>query len=381
MPLFKKLNQSEFIELAYLKGWASGKPEIKIETLPKVSFYSMGKRDSHPSVEVRTASSILVTLPEVVIQGSSFGLIYEDKIIPGGLAHSPVWMSSEFIDAGNGFYQYTVKKLVAIDDTNPCLLGFICHWGHFFIDALDRLLKYQELNLLDRLMLVADPDFLDLHPQVDATFAVPQVTQLMRLLGIRLDPSRVFPVLKTHDYVVSNMVTCTLEAQKPAISSGNFVKLRERVLGHVDRIDDDKKSLVFVGRSEVTKRLILNQDTLCRYLEQAKGCRVIFPEHLSLDEAINIFSSASRVILPVGSAKFNLIFCRPGTKVICITPMGYTSSKSGLVMMIRHMCHALGLILAFYECEIERAPILLNSNLLISKSDIRRILAEFDDLS
>ncbi len=48
------------------------------------------------------------------------------------------------------------------------------------------------------------------------------------------------------------------------------------------------------------------------------GFRVIEPEQLSLAAQIAAFASADIVVGPSGSAMFNVVFCRPGTKVLDI---------------------------------------------------------------
>jgi len=48
------------------------------------------------------------------------------------------------------------------------------------------------------------------------------------------------------------------------------------------------------------------------------GFRAVCPETLSVVEQIALFSSAEMVVGPSGSGMFNIVFCRPGTKVIDI---------------------------------------------------------------
>jgi hypothetical protein len=83
-----------------------------------------------------------------------------------------------------------------------------------------------------------------------------------------------------------------------------------------------------------------------------------------------------------GSAKFNLAFCRPGAAVVCVILSGYAAQNAGVVIMTRHLCHALGLKLAFYEVEIAgRHPTVLNSNIVISEADATHMIGPHDDMA
>ncbi len=255
----------------------------------------------------------------------------------------------------------------------------VCHFGHFFVDALDRLFALEAAGRLGGPLLVSDRDFFDLGPRLDERHAVPQVSQLIDLLGMRIDASRVIALDKGRDHAVADLWLPTLQSNKPAVSVAAFRTLRERVWGAVPD-DGAARGVVFVGRADVRKRFVRNQDAVLDAFARRHGVTPVFPEHLAAPDAVHTFRAASGVILPVGSAKFNLAFCRPGTKVVCVTPKGYAAMNGGVVMMTRHICHGLGLPLAFYDVEIEPDELLLNSNLIIGDDDVDRIMDTFEDL-
>jgi capsular polysaccharide biosynthesis protein len=145
----------------------------------------------------------------------------------------------------------------------------------------------------------------------------------------------------------------------------------------VDLVDKENTTL-FVGRRDVKKRYIVNQQILVEFLARVHHIRTIYPEDLSTKEAIQQFSNASNIIIPIGSAKFNLVYCHPGTKVVCIAPMGYSAINGGVVLMTRHLCQSLGLKLVFYESEIELRQPLINSNFLLTEADMENIIEILD---
>ena len=382
MPLYHLLNQAQLIELAAKQGWLEGVSALsrRFEDIPPIDYFSSGRRGTLPEARLETLSRMRMRIPTAIIHGQNFSLIIEDKIFPGGFAHSFGTSAAWKPTAGGQFY-YRPKGMRRVEAKSPCLLGMTSHWGHFFVDALDRLFQLEELKRLDAPLLIGDPDFLDLRPQVDDRHSVPQVSELMRLLGVRLDPGNVIPILKQFDYEASDITVCTLESIKPAISSGSFRMLRQRLLGEVGQVLDDSREFIFVGRSDIKKRFILNQQALMGYLERVHKAETVFPEHLTVEQAIRTFSSASRIIIPIGSAIFNLAFCRPGTKVVCITPRDYAAQNAGVALMTRHLCHALGLKLAYYEVEIREKHPLINSDMIISEADIGNIVDVFENMA
>ena len=76
---------------------------------------------------------------------------------------------------------------------------------------------------------------------------------------------------------------------------------------------------IYVSRQNSNYRNILNEDDLIKLLK-SKGFRIIDPNHFDIDEQIELFSSAKIVISASGSGLSNIIFCKPGTKILEIRP-------------------------------------------------------------
>ncbi len=380
MPIYRLQDQKALINLAEKRGWLESPSDLSVVkvVVPQVLFSDTSQVKKYlPETELECQKSVRICLPEAIVHGRNFSLIVGNDIFPGGLTHSfapsPGWVS---VDSQHVEYVPKFDAERAIDDAE--LLGLVCHWGHFFVDALDRLLMLENYGAIPPRLLVGDPNLFNLNPQVDECFSVHQVSELIRVLGIDWEPSKLLPVPKCEDLLVTNLHMWTLHSTKPSISSSSFLEVRSRAGVAGRREPGAKADLLFVGRSDVRKRLVRNQDALVAELENVHGAKAIFPEFITVKEAIACFSEASRVILPVGSAKFNLTFCRPGTLVICVNPKGYSELNGGVTLMVRHMCHALGLQLCFYEVDIEPAKILLNSNLVFSQRDAQAMIDMFD---
>jgi len=57
------------------------------------------------------------------------------------------------------------------------------------------------------------------------------------------------------------------------------------------------------------------------------GYKVINPQLYEMQEQIEIFSNAEKIIAPHGSNLANIIFCKPGTEIFEITPSFRDSEK------------------------------------------------------
>ena len=66
-----------------------------------------------------------------------------------------------------------------------------------------------------------------------------------------------------------------------------------------------------------SSRVLVNEAELAAALS-GLGFEVLEPEALSPAEQVAAFASADAVVGPSGSALFNTVFCRPGTKVLDI---------------------------------------------------------------
>ena len=62
-------------------------------------------------------------------------------------------------------------------------------------------------------------------------------------------------------------------------------------------------------------------------LLRKKGYKIINPQLYSIDEQIDIFSNAEKIIAPHGSNLANIIFCKPGTEIIEIAPYFQKNEK------------------------------------------------------
>ena len=81
---------------------------------------------------------------------------------------------------------------------------------------------------------------------------------------------------------------------------------------------------IYISRGDRGMRIIVNERELVNVLS-GYGFRIVKPERHSVYEQAQIFSSAQVVVAPHGAGLTNLVFCRPGTKVLEILSPQYVN--------------------------------------------------------
>lgn len=73
---------------------------------------------------------------------------------------------------------------------------------------------------------------------------------------------------------------------------------------------------IFVSRKPEEGRSFVHETEILESLLFPLGYAVVYPQDLSLQQQINLFQQVDEIIMPHGAGMTNIIFCRPGTKVI-----------------------------------------------------------------
>jgi len=101
------------------------------------------------------------------------------------------------------------------------------------------------------------------------------------------------------------------------INLNDSIKILKEFLNPKINLDSSKK--IYVTRQDSSYRKIINESDVITLLRE-KGYKVINPQLYEIDEQIEIFSNADKIIAPHGSNLANISFCKPGTEIIEITP-------------------------------------------------------------
>lgn len=381
--IYRQPTLAEFVGFAKARGWTAPDADYRetVENLPSVPVASRNAAGRTSALQIARPEAIDVRMREAFVVGRNFSLLVDDLMVPLGYAHSPfahspsITLGSPELElVGPRRVRYAPKTPIRVDSSPlPRLVGIVSHFGHFFVDAIERLTVLGQRGSLRRPLLVDDNLF---GARTLRGAVVPQVGDLAAKLGCGLDPASLLAVHPKSDYLLDEFEFRTPDAVKPLVSPRAI-----RALASVPRESVSRPTqCIFVGRSMVQNRRVLGCENLLPLL-QTHGCREVLPEHLSITEAIAAFAGADRVILVIGSAKFNLAFCSPGTRVVGIVPEGYVNG--GTSLMLRHLCSLLGLRLGIYECAVEggtpgASPI--TADLRMDAVDVKRIFSLLDQL-
>ncbi len=101
------------------------------------------------------------------------------------------------------------------------------------------------------------------------------------------------------------------------LSLNNSIKILKEFINPNTGVEISKK--IYVTREDSNYRKVINEGDVVTILRE-KGYRVINPQLYDIEEQIEIFSNAEKIIAPHGSNLANIIFCKPGTEIYEIAP-------------------------------------------------------------
>ncbi len=101
------------------------------------------------------------------------------------------------------------------------------------------------------------------------------------------------------------------------LSLKNSVKILKNFIN--PNVNNNSSKKIYVTREDSHYRKIINEGDVITLLRE-KGYKVINPQLYEIDEQIEIFANAEKIIAPHGSNLANIIFCKPGTEIFEISP-------------------------------------------------------------
>jgi len=108
------------------------------------------------------------------------------------------------------------------------------------------------------------------------------------------------------------------------LSLKDSIEVLKKFINPRTNVEISKK--IYVTRQDSNYRKIINESDVVTLLRE-KGYRFINPQLYEIDEQIEIFANAEKIIAPHGSNLANIIFCKPGTEIFEITPSFKNNEK------------------------------------------------------
>lgn len=178
----------------------------------------------------------------------------------------------------------------------------IGNYGHFLLDGFSGISAILDSGDFRNFAFVTPP----LSPRQKEQFD---------LIGI--NPR----VLAEEIYRVRNLVFSNSMAYALHTPNLNFLSLRQRMMHESLSLDSAK--MIYVSRRNIEKRRLQSEAALELALQKA-GYRIVCPETMSAKEQIAVFAAADVIVGPTGAAFANVLYAKPGARIIEIIPRDMT---------------------------------------------------------
>ena len=218
------------------------------------------------------------------------------------------------------FHERLVQSAPTIEGVHLITSHYPSHnFGHFMLDMVPLI----EFGTLRRLPMLTKP-LLAWQKQIYCAMGVD-------LSGVR---EMAEPVYFLADVIVSNRHN----AASTHAASPHLREVFARILKRVRQsgVTESRGGKLFVSRDGLKKRQITNGRSIRVELEK-RGFQAAAPELNSFEQQASIFSNADIIVTEFGAAMANVVFCRPGTKIVEIIPEDQNDPWSA------HLCASLGL--------------------------------------
>jgi capsular polysaccharide biosynthesis protein len=188
--------------------------------------------------------------------------------------------------------------------------GNYCHWMFEFVARAallrDAYPKWEELN-----GILIDPTHAGFQVETLRALGIPEEKLISNQEGIYLEADELVVPSPFAHWPVFDPATCQL--------------LRSLFLQNPKSTRDAAKypKRIYLTRSEATYRRVLNDAEVQTWLASAGFVSVTLSQ-MSVAEQATMLSMAEVVVAPHGAGLTNLVFCKPGTKVLEIFPHNYS---------------------------------------------------------
>jgi len=287
---------------------------VPIQTLePEADFHSFYKDGlDSPCIHRNEAGDRYVDLPETFVAeipgGRAFGcdgaIITPTDYLLQDL--SPEYTANRYITGKHSVLaQMRLPKIHYVHGTVAVLATLSAQqfFAHWMMDMLPR------IGLLEDAGISLD--------QIDKFFVnspnLPYQRQTLEALGI---PGSKIIDCVTHPHIKADCLVVPSPVSGVFASSSetcNF--LRQRFLNDGGGPDADYPKRIYISRANTSHRRITNENEVINELS-AYGFVAVEPQNMSLAQQSQLFAAADVIVMPLGSAMANTVYCHPNAKII-----------------------------------------------------------------
>lgn len=238
----------------------------------------------------------ILSAEKCVLFGNGHVILQDGSLVAETIAGSSVTSAPDFDAAGLEVMRGDYALLRKAGDSN---------FGHWLVELLPRIIDFQEaLDGNIKFLVPLNPmSMLDLR------------RRSMELMGV--DEERIVPVsaaprmVERLHFITSNSIHSHTHDAERLTEMVETIKSRKSATRLGRRI--------FAGRESALRRKLLNEDSILHVAEK-HGFEIVYPERLTLDEQIDVFSQSSMIAGVSGAALTNVIWAAPKTPVLSMLP-------------------------------------------------------------
>lgn len=211
---------------------------------------------------------------------------------------------------------YTKSKYFLKIDVVFSLCGVhSTHWGHFVWCYLPKIKTLSALSHLDQIVvLVPETDDQQLKDLIDYSIRLYGNYEILYVSNKTLVNCNQLYYCTTTTWITDHANYQIIADHQPTqFALDALLEFNNQILGNKVMKPFRRLYLPSAGNRKLTN------SSEIQIFFQNLNFEIIDPRDLNLDDKIKLFSEASHVAGPSGSGHYNVLFCRPGTKVLALS--------------------------------------------------------------
>lgn len=284
-------------------------------TNPKV----FGENSKKTSFEVEIAATELWVINDIQVVGS-FILLKNETI----LNYEPAAHPSNGFVAGTWHYLIGVKN-----EPNTGILSFFyeeertlneailisgrcsTNYFHWLIEYLPKFLAVDLSNIDQSVPVIVDAELLP--QQIESLKVFSKGRQIFFYDHKTLLHVKKLYVPSTHTFHPDRLDIPFWKGSGLSIEHINFLRTGVASAFRISYEPRVNRNKIYLARKGA--RSLKNSDEIINVM-QKEGFEIVYPESLTFQEQVQLFNSSALIVGPAGAAFSNIIFCRPGTKIL-----------------------------------------------------------------
>ncbi|MFG1299125.1 glycosyltransferase 61 family protein [Xanthobacter sp. V3C-3] len=267
----------------------------------------------------RIAASYALSLRNAIVLPNSFIAISADnRIVSDSFRAFGALERAGFADLGGGIFKREINELNVID--HPAILVGIQtnnNFFHWLMEAMPRISLLEKARMrLDNYLLILPP----LRPWMRDIFN--------------------FITKNKYNSITIGDTACRFRQlivpARGLFNINTFTHHAIDLIRSIPHANSTKMRRIYISRERSSSRRITNEAEIANILA-LNGFEPVFPEQMSFEEQISMFSSASHVAGALGAGLTNIAFTGSGSTLIEFAPEG----RTGDATLFANMCHVL----------------------------------------